>query len=235
MDYPPPQQKNYGIIYNATKPIGGIHYYQEKRGQVKISKVDKPSKAIVEIKPKPNYIYQEQKLISKNNPYIIKIQGKKVDFSKEGIERAQLSSADKDWLEKAQYYFLSAKERNRRIGSAEDFTKIEILEALWATAEAQGVDPKRFLVQIYNESRFNPYAKGKAGERGIGQFKKMTAKYYGYDWSKITDGIDGFAYQAKVAANFVHQVGEIAYNGKGKRAELYKDKISSRLARIARS
>ncbi len=219
MDYPPPQPRTYGIVYNSKKPIGGIYYYSKKKSPV------------VEVE------YEEQKLTLKydktdTEPYIIEIQGKKVNFSQEGIERPELSKADQRWLSKAQNYFLSAKERNKRIGSAQDFTKMEILEALWATAKTEEIDPKRFIVQIYNESRFNPYAKGQSGERGIGQFKKTTAKQYDYDWSKISSGIEGFAYQAKVSANFVRQVGEVAYNGKGKRAKKYKNKISTRIAMI---
>lgn len=167
---------------------------------------------------------------SKN--YIVSIKDKKVDFTKEGIARPQLTRKEKQWLAKAQNYFITAEEKGRKIGSAEEFTTMEILEALWATANHVGVDPKRFIVQIYNESRFNPYVKGKAGERGIGQFTPSTAKYHRFNWAKMKDGIDGFAYQAKAAAEFVKIKGEVAYNGKNKKGERYKDLISSRVNKI---
>ncbi len=166
--------------------------------------------------------------------YVVSIQGKDIDFGKEGIKKAKLTSADKEWLKKAQNYFIMAKEKGRRIGSAEEYTSMEALEALWSTAEHVGIDPKRFLVQIYNETRFNPSARGRAGERGIGQFKKATAQAYGYEWSKMTAGIKTYAYQAKAAAEFVKTVGEVAYNGKGARARRYRDKISVRMNNIVR-
>jgi Transglycosylase SLT domain len=168
-----------------------------------------------------------------NTAYKINIQGKEVNFSNYGIKKSSLTIDEKRWLAKAQNYFITAKEDGIRIGSAEDFTTMEILEALWSTAEHVGTDPKRFIVQVYNESRFNPNARGQAGERGIGQFMENTAKSYGYDWTAMNDGIEGFAYQALASADFVKKVGEIAYNGSGEQAEKYQKKINHRLDRIA--
>jgi hypothetical protein len=168
-----------------------------------------------------------------NTAYKINIQGKEVNFSNYGIKKSSLTIDEKRWLAKAQNYFITAKEDGIRIGSAEDFTTMEILEALWSTAEHVGTDPKRFIVQVYNESRFNPNARGQAGERGIGQFMENTAKSYGYDWTAMNDGIEGFAYQALASADFVKKVGEIAYNGSGEQAEKYQEKINHRLDRIA--
>lgn len=168
-----------------------------------------------------------------NSDYKINIQGKEVNFSSYGIKKSILTINDRRWLAKAQNYFITAKEDGVRIGSAEDFTSMEILEALWSTAEHAGTDPKRFIVQIYNESRFNPSARGQAGERGIGQFMEATAKSYGYDWNAMNDGIEGFAYQALAAADFVKKVGEVAYNGTGEQAEKYQKKINHRLEKIA--
>lgn len=170
-----------------------------------------------------------------NQDYIIHIQGKEVNFANAGVRKVALRMQDKVWLAKAQNYFITAREDGIRIGSAEDFTSMEILEALWSTADHVGIDPRRFIVQLYNESRFNPYAHGQAGERGIGQFKKSTAEAYHYDWEAMTDGIDGFAYQALAAADFVKKVGEIAYNGSGEQAEKYQQKITHRLDKIADS
>ena len=169
----------------------------------------------------------------KSSDYKITIQGKEVNFSNYGIKKSSISIDDRRWLAKAQNYFITAKEDGVRIGSAEDFTTMEILEALWSTAEHAGTDPKRFIVQIYNESRFNPSARGQAGERGIGQFMEATAKSYGYDWSAMNDGIEGFAYQALASADFVKKVGEVAYNGTGEQAEKYQKKINHRLEKIA--
>ena len=168
-----------------------------------------------------------------NTAYKINIQGKEVNFSNYGLKKSSLTIDEKRWLAKAQNYFITAKEDGIRIGSAEDFTTMEILEALWSTAEHVGTDPKRFIVQVYNESRFNPNARGQAGERGIGQFMENTAKSYGYDWTAMNDGIEGFAYQALASADFVKKVGEIAYNGSGEQAEKYQEKINHRLDRIA--
>ncbi len=196
------------------------------------------------------YRYQEQELTIQPNQraraivaateaaedeYIINIAGTAVNFSKLGIEKPYLNPENKRWLIKAQNYFIKAKEEGRAIGSAEEYTSIDILEGLWSVAESEGVDPKRFIVQIYNESRFNPFAKGDAGERGIGQFKKSTAMHYGYNWDTMTAGIETYAYQAKAAAQFVRAVGEIAYNGGGEQAERYQDLIDDRLQNIVKS
>ena len=195
-----------------------------------------------------NQEYQYQELIiepaqriqsvvmkAESEEYIINIAGTPVSFSKLGIDRTYLSPENKRWLIKAQNYFIKAKEDGRAIGSAEEYTSIDILEGLWSVAESVGVDPRRFIVQLYNESRFNPYAQGDAGERGIGQFKKMTAQHYGYNWDTMTAGIDSYAYQAKAAAEYVRAVGEIAYNGGGEHAERYQDLIDDRLQNIVKS
>jgi len=168
-----------------------------------------------------------------NSEYVINIQGKEVNFSNYGIKKSQLTIDDRRWLAKAQNYFITAKEDGIRIGSAEDFTSMEILEALWSTANHVGTDPKRFIVQIYNESRFNPNARGQAGERGIGQFMEATANAYNYNWTAMNDGIEGFAYQALAAADFVKKVGEVAYNGSGEQALKYQKKIENRLDAIS--
>ena len=167
---------------------------------------------------------------SKN--YVVSIHGHRVNFSKQGIKRADLSAADRAWLAKAQNYFITAREKGRRIGSAEEYTSMEALEALWSTAEHVGIDPKRFIVQIYNETRFNPDARGAAGERGIGQFKKTTAELYGYDWGTMKSGMRGYAYQAKAAAEFVKKVGELSYNGGGAQARRYRERINRRIRNI---
>jgi hypothetical protein len=164
--------------------------------------------------------------------YVVSIQGVEVNFSDIGIKKTRISRKNKKWLSKAQNYFLTVKENGVKVGSAESYTTMDILEALWRTADQVGADPKRFIVQIYNESRFNPNLTGRAGEKGLGQFKKTTAEYHGYDWSQMTNGIKGYAYQAKAAAEFVKQVGELAYNGGGKQARVYQDKISRRISSI---
>lgn len=164
--------------------------------------------------------------------FIVEIGEREVNFSKENISRVTLSESDKDWLEKAQYYFLNAKDGDKLIGSAPRYTTMPILEALWATAINVGINPKRFIVQIYNESRFDPYAKGQSGERGIGQFKEETAKNYGFDWDLMKSGVRSYAYQAKASAEFIKAVGEVAYNGTGPKALAYQSKIDSRLDEI---
>jgi len=166
----------------------------------------------------------------KRDKYTISVADEDSSFFEEGIKKPKLSREEKDWLLRAQNYFITGKENGVRIGSAEQYTTMEILEALWATAEDAGIDPKRFIVQLFNESRFNPNVVGRSGERGIGQFKQSTAKAYNYDWEKLSGGAKTFAYQAKVAADFVKQVGEHAYNGGG--TNNYKDKISLRIDSI---
>ncbi len=151
---------------------------------------------------------------SKPGAYVVEINGTPTDFSAEGINKPILNSDDQLWLQKAQRYFLEARDdSNHKIGSAAAYTTPDILEALWATAVQVGIEPKRFLVQVYNESRFNPHARGDAGERGIGQFMRNTAKMLELDWSKMTAGEETLAYQARCAAEFVKSVGESRYNG----------------------
>lgn len=288
----------YGIIYNSSKPVGGIRYYKQDRkvpvtvhkhlGQIngasvtiqkpqstpvreqgtgihthrvqdvepqdievgyqredelKYQKITgKEAAQIQEIKNLNDVESLEEKLFSNkhddeqeyfaNRPYQIFINHRPVNLSAEGIARPRLNAMDKKWLKKARYYFINAKEKGVKIGSAEEYTTPEILEALWATADHVGIDPKRFIIQVYNESRFNPNAKGKAGERGIGQFMKATARGQGYDWSKMKRGEETFAYQAKSSAEFIKKVGEKAYNGKGWKAMMYQRRISSRLKKI---
>lgn len=165
--------------------------------------------------------------------YIVTIQGTQVNFNELGIKKRRLSRGDRKWLRKAQNYFLTVEEDGIKIGSAESYTSMEILEALWRTAEEVDLDPKRFIVQMYNETRFNPNLVGRAGERGLGQFKKTTAEYHGYDWKQMINGHSGYAYQAKAAAEFVKQVGEVAYNGGSNgKANKYQDKISKRIDKI---
>ena len=252
----------HGVFYNSERKIGGIRYYQESKSQVKeskdktIVKVD-PEKAKREkeknlerrlsyrkakrearrqAKEAKKLAKQEEKRLAKlaeeRDRYSVLIKGQEVSFSEIGIEPARFSESDREWIEHAHDYFITVRENNKAIGSSKDYTTIGVLEALWSTAQTVGIDPKRYIVQVFNESRFDPFAKGRAGERGIGQFKHSTAKYHGYDWEQMTSGIEGFAYQAKAAAEFVKQVGEVSYNGKGPRAQRYQGKINSRLAQI---
>lgn len=178
-------------------------------------------------------VSEEINYASNYDDYIVNIGGVAVNFTQMGVDQIALNHGDKEWLAKAQHYFIKAREDGRAIGSAESYTTTEILEALWSTATRVGIDPKRFIVQIYNESRFNPYVEGAAGERGIGQFKESTAKMCGYSWDMMTAGIEGFAYQARASAEFVKRVGEIAYNGSGDKALQYQDKIGMRLEAIS--
>lgn len=253
------QTISYGIHYNSQKPFGGVYYYSAKAPIVKVSNENGKPKAEVEIKTIskeeneiieqeliaidlidlktiPKESYQEQTLTIEpykiTDPYLIRIQGKDVNFSEQGINRISLSKEDRDWLRKAQNYFVTAEENSIKIGSAESYTSMSLLEALWSTAIQTGIDPKRFIVQIYNESRFNPEVKGSAGERGIGQFLQSTCEFLGYDWEKMSGGLDSFAYQAKASAEYIKKVGEVAYNGQGPMAEAYKEKISTRLSTI---
>lgn len=176
-----------------------------------------------------------KKRIKKQRRLIVKVSNQYVDFEAEGIKPSKLSRKDKDWIRKANYYFINVKERNRRIGSAEEYTSPEILHALWSTAELHDIDPKRFIVQMFNETRFNPNLRGRAGERGLGQFKKPTAEAHGCSWSKMTAGIKTYAYQAKCAASFVSKVGEATYNGGGSRSRKYVKKISKHIKGIDRT
>ena len=132
----------------------------------------------------------------------------------------------------AQYYFVNAKENGVRVGSAPGYTTYEILEALWASATQYNINPKRFLVQLYTESRFNPKTVGQAGERGIGQFKESTAKSMGFNWELIKGGDATYPYQAMAAARYVQMVGESAYNSVGPVGHRYSSKINRRLQQI---
>lgn len=178
---------------------------------------------------------KENNLSHRNNQekeLIVFVEKSEINFSAFGIKKPNLSKQDKIWLDKAQYYFINAEEKGIRVGSAAVFTTKEILEALWATAEFTGINPKRFLVQLYTESRFNPNLVGKAGERGLGQFKKSTADFHNFNWDLLKGGNDTYAYQAKASAKFVKMVGESAYNSAGPKGRRYSGKINRRLKDI---
>jgi len=252
-----PPQRSYGVIYNSEISIGGINYYNPEAEMDKSAKPlrfslekDKTTKEDVPVlildsdplKPEAavsKYGKKEdssKKLSEKEdliaNTYIVNIAGTEVNFVEQGIKKPNLSIQDKIWIEKAQYYFINAKENGVRVGSAPIYTTYDVLEALWATALNYEINPKRFLVQIYTESRFNPNMEGQAGERGIGQFKESTAKSMGFDWDLIKGGEKTYAYQAMAAARYVQSVGESAYNSAGKVGQRYSAKINRRLQDI---
>lgn len=234
------------LNYQEPQPFPrrpGIRYYRPSKPDLIVDEAN-PKQILVNVvidqQPQTNLeqedlsepLAQSDLEILKPKQYLVQIQNQTIDFASEGIYPVALTDLDKEWLESAQEYFVNAIQDGQRIGSAKDFTSLEILEALWATAEQVGIDPKRFIIQIYNESRFDPYVVGAAGERGIGQFKESTAKYKRYNWSKICSGLDSYAYQAKIAAEFVKSVGEMAYNGGGDQGHKYRQRISSKLDSI---
>jgi hypothetical protein len=204
--------------------------YSKKYGFDDTEDLDEELEVKVIVKEKKN----QEKLTQKQSQFKVQVGEQIVSFSAEGIRPAKLSESDQSWLKNAQRYFIEAEENGKSIGSKAEYTSLNILYALWSTAEAYDLDPKRFLVQIYNESRFNPNLEGKAGERGIGQFKKSTAEFYSYDWSAMKAGEKTYAYQAKCSAELVSKIGEVAYNGKGRAANEYQKLISKRLNRIER-
>jgi hypothetical protein len=175
---------------------------------------------------------EKDEIAQEKNGYVVNIAGTEVNFMEQNIRKPNLSLQDKIWLDKAQYYFVNAKENGIRVGSAPGYTTYEMLEALWATAAQYNINPKRFLVQLYTESRFNPKTVGLAGERGIGQFKESTAKSMGFDWELIKGGDATYPYQAMAAARYVQMVGESAYNSVGPVGHRYSSKINRRLQQI---
>jgi hypothetical protein len=175
---------------------------------------------------------EKDEIAQEKNGYVVNIAGTEVNFMEQNIRKPNLSLQDKIWLDKAQYYFVNAKENGIRVGSAPGYTTYETLEALWATAAQYNINPKRFLVQLYTESRFNPKTVGQAGERGIGQFKESTAKSMGFDWELIKGGDATYPYQAMAAARYVQMVGESAYNSVGAVGHRYSSKINRRLQQI---
>jgi hypothetical protein len=175
---------------------------------------------------------EKNEIAQEKNAYVVNIAGTEVNFMEQNIRKPNLSLQDKIWLDKAQYYFVNAKENGIRVGSAPVYTTYEILEALWATATQYNINPKRFLVQLYTESRFNPKTVGLAGERGIGQFKESTAKSLGFNWELIKGGDATYPYQAMAAARYVQMVGESAYNSAGTVGHRYSSKINRRLQQI---
>lgn len=182
----------------------------------------KPKAKTVTIGSVPNY----------KGRYAIKINGAYSDFTSEGIKKAALTIKEQEWLSKANYYFLNVTSKGRRIGSSAKYTNKEILHGLWSTARHVGIDPKRFIVQIFNETRFNPNLTGRAGEKGLGQFKYSTAKAQGYSWKKMGAGSSTYAYQAKAAAEFVKKVGEQTYNGRGRASQHYVARIAKHIKGI---
>ena len=215
---------------------------QYKAGKISASEAAKRirSEDLKQIKEERKRIKAEIKRTRKKNhlhrhhshDLVVDVGNTKVNFTSQGIKKPHLSKQERIWLDKAQYYFINAEEKGIRIGSAAIYTTKEILEALWATAEHVGINPKRFLVQLYTESRFNPNLVGKAGERGLGQFKESTAKYHKYNWDLLKGGNRTYAYQAKTSASFVKLVGESAYNSAGPKGRKYSSKINKRLQAI---
>ena len=175
---------------------------------------------------------EKDEIAQEKNAYVVNIAGTEVNFMEQNIRKPNLSLQDKIWLDKAQYYFINAKENGIRVGSAPGYTTYEALEALWATAMQYNINPKRFLVQLYTESRFDPKTVGQAGERGIGQFKESTAKSMGFNWELIKGGDATYPYQAMAAARYVQMVGESAYNSVGAVGYRYSSKINRRLQQI---
>ena len=175
---------------------------------------------------------EKDEIAQEKNAYVVNIAGTEVNFMEQNIRKPNLSLQDKIWLDKAQYYFINAKENGIRVGSAPGYTTYEALEALWATAMQYNINPKRFLVQLYTESRFDPKTVGQAGERGIGQFKESTAKSMGFNWELIKGGDATYPYQAMAAARYVQMVGESAYNSVGAVGHRYSSKINRRLQQI---
>ena len=175
---------------------------------------------------------EKDEIAQEKNAYVVNIAGTEVNFMEQNIRKPNLSLQDKIWLDKAQYYFINAKENGIRVGSAPGYTTYEALEALWATAVQYNINPKRFLVQLYTESRFDPKTVGQAGERGIGQFKESTAKSMGFNWELIKGGDATYPYQAMAAARYVQMVGESAYNSVGAVGYRYSSKINRRLQQI---
>jgi hypothetical protein len=157
--------------------------------------------------------------------YIVKVGNSLVDFGKHGIKQVKFNRNDEIWIERARQYFAKNYNGNK-------YNTTEILQALWSTAETIGTNPKRFIIQMFQETSLNPNLTGQAGEKGLGQFMYATAISEGYDWNMMSAGELGYAYQAKAAAQFVKKVGEVRYNGSGPMAQAYKAKIDAKMAMI---
>jgi hypothetical protein len=157
--------------------------------------------------------------------YIVKVGNSLVDFGKHGIKQVKFNRNDEIWIERAQQYFGNNYKANK-------YNTTEILQALWSTAATIGTNPKRFIIQMFQETSLNPNLTGQAGEKGLGQFMYATAISEGYDWNMMSAGELGYAYQAKAAAQFVKRVGKVRYNGNGPMARAYKAKIDAKMAMI---
>ncbi len=164
--------------------------------------------------------------------YVVRWGGTEVDFSAYGVKPAVLSESDKVWLAKAEEYFITLKspKSGKVIGSSRRYTNQETLRALFAVAQNAGICPRRFVAQIFMETRFDPNMVGRDGERGLGQFMQMTAKERGLDWKKMAAGEKEAAYQLLQSAQFKSQVGETRYNG----SVAYKHGITNIVEAISR-
>jgi|GEM_PF-3387630 len=164
--------------------------------------------------------------------YVVRWGATEVDFSAYGVKPVALSESDKKWLEKAEEYFVGLRsvKTGKVVGSSRRYTNQETLRALWAVAVNAGICPKRFVAQIFKETRFDPTQVGNDGERGLGQFMQMTARERGLDWKKLSAGEKEAAYQLVESAKFKSLVGEVRYNG----SVAYRNDITNIVNAISR-
>jgi hypothetical protein len=218
----PPVEKRQRIVKLAPKSIRqsvqGSYRFKEDYNKEDYNKEDKKQNSNY-----PNDQYYPANFIE--GEYVVQVGKSFVDFGKQGIKQVQFNYNDEVWLERAQRYFAKTYKNN-------EYNTTGILKALWSTAETIGTDPKRFIVQMFQETSLNPNLTGQAGEKGLGQFMYATAISEGYDWNMMSAGDISYAYQARAAAEFVKKVGEVRYNGSGPMARQYKAKIDAKLAMI---
>lgn len=71
--------------------------------------------------------------------------------------------------------------------------KFEVIRAkIVKIAEKYGIRPEIAIVQLWQESRFNPKARSPVGAAGIAQFMPATAREYGVNVNDIDSSLDGY-------------------------------------------
>src|SRR5262245_22769450 len=70
-------------------------------------------------------------------------------------------------------------------------TRDEVQRMVWDEAIRQGVDPTLAVKLAYQESRFNPEARSKAGALGVMQLMPGTARDLGVDPDDVAQNIRG--------------------------------------------
>ena len=112
-------------------------------------------------------------------------------------------------------------------------TAVKIRDAAWRCGHLHGVAPALMLAVAHVESTFYPLAVGGAGERGLYQFTRSTARELGLAWESAFDIDKNTCAAAAYLAQHLRDYGSVEravkrYNGGGD--PNYLEKVGARMA-----